>query len=337
MAKKKEKKSNADVIKEVTEALIEQIEAGTPPWIKPWSSTPFQMPENGATGRQYNGINVFILWATAELKGYGDHRWMTFKQAKDKGGTVRKGEKSTKVIFWRFCERKDKDTGEDVKIPFARTYSVFNVNQIDGLDMEPLAVKTYEHDDVAPASLAMALGDLAKVSYLEDGEKAAYNWRDDVVRIPKLQRFESPSHYAATLAHEMVHWTGHKSRCDRQFGKRFGDDAYAFEELVAEMGAAFVCSALGIHGQLRHAEYLGHWARIARADTYALTSAAKQAEKAMRHLFEAAGGVEAVTARAAELESHVAREHKTHVGYTKPGASTGYEGPDQPAQQSFSF
>lgn len=282
------KRTNNEIVSELTESLIAQIEAGTAPWLCPWSRDPMQLPRNARTGREYSGVNVLILWSTAIEREYHDSRWLTFKQALDLGGNVRRGEKGTRVAFWRFVTREEvraDGTKTEKRIPIARTYTVFNAEQCDGLDLEaPPALETFAHDDVAGADAARALARTVGAVVHEKGERAFYSRATDAITVPALERFRTPADFAATLVHELVHWTGAPSRCDREFGARFGDDAYAFEELVAEMGAAFACAHVGVRGELQHAEYLASWARVLRADRFALLTAARKAVEAVEYL-----------------------------------------------------
>ena len=275
----KSKKSRRDVAAEITETITRQLEAGVAPWVRPWMSpgASTALPSNAATGKRYRGVNVMLLWATASEAGYGDSRWLTFKQAKELGGHVRKGEKSTAVVFWRPIERaEDNDAGEREtrQVWICRAYRVFNVEQCDGLDLDGLEPTATEPG--AAERIAADRG--AEVVW--GGDRACYSRTTDRIRMPKREHFATEAACEATLLHELTHWTGHESRLGRQFGKRFGDDAYAFEELVAELGAAFLCAELGVAGQLQHAEYLGHWARVLKADRHAIFTASRLAFEA---------------------------------------------------------
>lgn len=279
----KSQKSRRDVAAEITETITRQLEAGVAPWVRPWTSpgASTALPSNATTGKRYRGVNVMLLWATASEAGYGDSRWLTFKQAKELGGHVRKGEKSTRVVFWRPIERtEESDAGEREtrKVWICRTYSVFNVEQCDKLDLDSLETTAAEPG----AAERIAAGCGAEVVW--GGDRACYSRTTDRIRMPCRERFASESACEAALLHELTHWTGHESRLGRQFGRRFGDDAYAFEELVAELGAAFLCAELGVAGQLQHAEYLGHWARVLEADRHAIFTASRLAFEAVELL-----------------------------------------------------
>lgn len=271
-----------DVAAEVTARIVEALEAGTAPWVKPWKSgvgpdagfAGFSIPSNASTGRCYRGVNVLVLWAASMTKGYSDTRWLTFNQARDLGGSVRKGEKATPIVFWKWLV-KDENLPTERRIPMARTFSLFNVEQCDGLELEAPAPAP-EHVEGAADAIAARVG--ARV--VRGGDVACFSPGADVITMPVADAFRSRADYDSTLCHELIHWTGAASRLDRKFGKRFGDDAYAAEELVAELGSAFLCARLGIAGQLQHASYLAHWAKVLRADKHAIFTAAREAEKA---------------------------------------------------------
>lgn len=282
-------KAKRDVAAEVTARIVEALEAGVAPWAKPWKgdagfSTGFSWPKNAASGRSYNGVNVILLG----MAGYADPRWLTFKQAKEMGGSVKKGEKGTQIAFWNFVEKEQKD-GKIKKIPFLRTFTVFNVEQCEGLDEAKLKAEAPKEKSEAenPGTVADEIAERVGATVRRMGERAGYSPSRDMIVMPACEAFESETAYAATLLHELVHWTGHESRLNRSFGKRFGDAAYAAEELVAELGAAFLAASLGLEGKLQHAEYLGHWVEMLKGDKTAIFTAAKEAQKAMEHLLGA--------------------------------------------------
>lgn len=277
-------KTNFDICQHITDKLIEAIEAGVMPWQKPWAAaTATALPVN-SKGRPYNGVNVLMLWAAAALAGYTSNRWFTFKQAKAAGGCVRKGERSTRVILWRPITRTETDdAGEESERTFlvARSYCVFNADQVEGL----------EADAGAPLP-AMAADDFildVGADIRHGGTRAFYSLAGDYVRLPSRASFDGADAYRATALHELVHWTGAGHRLDRQFGERFGDDAYAFEELVAEIGAAFLGARLGVQGRsAAHASYVDNWLKVLQADKRAIISAASAARKAMEYLTDCA-------------------------------------------------
>lgn len=240
-------------------------------------------------GTPYRGMNVLLLWGEAMDKGYRSATWMTYKQAGELGGQVRKGERGSLVVFAdRFTKTDQNDRGEEVEhsIPFLKGYTVFNVEQIDGLPTryqeqpeakpEPLALHQTAEDFFAATGAHVRHG----------GNKAFYATAQDFVQLPPPEAFKDAESYAGTKAHEFVHWTGHPSRCARAFGKRFGDEAYAFEELVAELGAAFLCAELGVTPEPRddHAAYLANWLAVLKADKRAIFSAAAHAQRAADYL-----------------------------------------------------
>lgn len=269
-----------DIATEITERIVAALERGVAPWVMPWTPT-LRVPSNAHSGKAYRGVNVLLLWMAAEQAGYGDSRWLTFKQALDLGGHVKKGEKGTRIVFWQFNEREE--TNEDGAIEtrksaWCRFYTVFNVSQCEGLGLP--GVEGPRGEPGVAERVAAQAG--ARVLY---GQSRACFWPDrDVIGMPERERFEAAEAFEATLLHELTHWTGHKSRLAREFGKRFGDQAYAFEELVAELGSAFLCAELGVEGRLQHAEYLGQWAAVLKADRRAIFTAARLAQQASEYL-----------------------------------------------------
>lgn len=262
-----------DIYQEITETIIAALEAGITPWHRPWrdgNTGSAIEPHNAATGRPYSGINLLVLG----IKPYSSLGWLTFKQALELGGNVRKGEKGTTVVFWKF-EKREQDGVEKI-VPFARAYTVFNVEQCENLTgIKAPAVPEKPATDIF--ELSQRVGCIVR----HGGARAFYSPSADFVQMPAIQDFKAQNAYDATLAHEMTHWTGHENRCKREFGKRFGDSAYAFEELVAEIGSAFLCARMGIEmAGLQHANYVGHWLSILKADKRAIFTAASKAKEA---------------------------------------------------------
>lgn len=271
-----------DVCAEITAKLVAQLEAGTAPWVQPWSGggAGGGLPRNAITGKHYRGGNVVALWSA----GFADPRWLTFKQAIDRGGNVRRGEKGSVVCFWTpvgGSAVKDATDTEEVsrKRLVCRAYTVFNVSQCENLRLDTPAPIAKPAD---AASVADGVVSRVGAFVSRGGDRAAYSPRLDQIVMPAQHSFTDVAAYDATLLHELTHWTGHKSRLDRDFSKskRFGDDSYAFEELVAEVGSAFACARLGVDGQLQHASYLATWVKVLRADKHAIFTAAREAEKA---------------------------------------------------------
>lgn len=272
-----------DIYQTVTDRIITALETGAAPWLRPWRDSKAGSalePFNALSGRPYHGINLLILGSMP----YADLGWLTFKQALAAGGSVRKGEKGTGIIFWKFQSTKDEETGKVSTIPFARMYTVFNVAQCDGLDPAKLSMPTAPTVGTTDMNaLATKVGAVVR----HGGNKAFYSTAGDFVQMPTVEAFKSDADYQSTLGHELVHWTGNAKRCNREFGRRFGDEAYAFEELVAEIGAAFLCAQSGIaHEGLQHTSYLAAWLKVLKADKRAIFTAASKAKEAVRFLTE---------------------------------------------------
>jgi antirestriction protein ArdC len=283
-----------DLEAEITDRVIEALERGTVPWEKPWTAAGI-LPTSVATGRAYRGINVLLLSMTAQARGYDSPYWLTFNQARELGGTVRKGEKGTTVVFWKRLKVEDEDlaTGETVEkvVPMMRAYTVFNVEQTDGATLPPRFVhdddETVEavEPDVALESILAGYVDGPTVKHVT-GDLAAYNPGTDVVVLPKLGQFADAAGYANTVLHELTHSTGHASRLDRFVRngepQHFGSERYAKEELVAEMGAALLAVEHGVETRLeRHAAYVKNWLGALRDDKSLVVKAAQQAQKAV--------------------------------------------------------
>jgi len=288
----------SDIYQTVTDSIIAMLEAGVRPWAPGHNAKNCGLPviPTRACGTAYRGINVALLWGAAEMKGYRHQTWMTFNQAKALGGCVRKGERATPVVYWGTfkAQADDADDGEESKARlFAKSYSVFNVEQIDGLPerfFEPATVEPSETRIAKADAWAVATG----ADIRHGGSQAFYSPKGDYVQVPPFAAYAEPERYYSTLTHELTHWSGAKARLDRTFGKRFGDKAYAFEELVAEMGAAFSCARLGIENETRedHASYLASWLNVLKADKRAIFTAASKAQAACDYLFDLAAKAE---------------------------------------------
>lgn len=280
----------ADIYERVTARIVESLEAGTRPWLKPWSSpTDDRLPALPlrANGTPYRGVNILLLWGAAIDGGYRSNVWMTYKQAEEKGAHVRKGERGSLVVYAdRYTKHETDDRGEETEreIAFLKGYTVFNVEQIEGLPAELTTPPAPIDDNRTPELIEEAEAFIARTgaTVRHGGGRAFYSTASDHIQMPPPQAFKDAESYTATKAHELVHWTGHPSRNAREFGKRFGDRAYAFEELVAELGAAFLCADLGITPEPRedHASYLAHWLKVLKEDKRAIFTAASHAQKA---------------------------------------------------------
>jgi antirestriction protein ArdC len=280
----------SDIYQRVTDQIVASLETGIRPWMKPWSGEHaagrITRPLRG-NGIPYQGINVLMLWGAAMEKGYSAPIWMTFKQALELGGAVRKGERGSLVVYASTFSRTEanESTGEESArdIPFLKSYSVFNAEQIDGLPAHFLAPAAPRLDPVQRIDHAerffAATG--AAVSY--GGDRAYYSISTDHVQMPHFEAFRDAESFYATLAHEQTHWTRHSSRLNREFGrKRFGDEGYAMEELVAELGAAFLSADLDLTPEPRpdHAAYVAHWLTALKNDRRAIFTAASYAQRA---------------------------------------------------------
>jgi antirestriction protein ArdC len=302
-----------DLYQAVTDRIVAALEAGTKPWRKTWTGGGLQLR---ASGQEYRGINQLLLTLTAAEAGYSSPFWLTFKQALELGGAVRKGERSTEIVFYKKLTVEDRDApeGEERKkqIPLLRSYRVFNAEQCDGLPArftpKPVAISSAnERDPIAEAALRSS-GALIR----EGGGQAFYSPASDHVQMPPFEAFETTGGYLATLAHELTHWTGHRSRLHRDIGgTRFGSPNYAREELVAEIGAAFICARLAIAGEHidNHAAYLASWLKVLREDKRAIFKAAALAQSAADLVLVNAGtGAAELEEEPEELEPATAEE-----------------------------
>ena len=267
---------------DIADRILSMLEAGDLPWNKPWSSIGGNgMPRNAVTKRAYSGVNVILLWAKAMASGYASQQWLTYKQAVELGGNVRKGEKGTHICFVSSFEKKT-DAGETERVPFLKSYTVFAVEQCDGLNLPAAPVVTVnpgQRDADCDAFIAATGADIRHGS----GE-ACYMRKLDCIMLPDFAAFASSNGYYATALHEIVHWTGAPHRLDRTKGKVFGDIAYAAEELVAELGSAFLCAEFGYDTVTQSAAYIQSWIKMLKDDPRAFITAASAASKATEYL-----------------------------------------------------
>lgn len=268
----------------VTQRVIEAIEnTKSIPWRRPWGahSGNVTLPCNLTSNKPYRGINIFLL----SMMGYQSPFWLTFKQAKSLGGSVKRGEKGCPVIFWSVIEKKNSKTNEIEKIPFIRHTSVFNVEQCDGIEIRELS-------EIATATInpieeceAIVAGYVNPPVIIHRQQQAFYSPSSDLVNMPKLEAFESAEEYYSTLFHELVHSTAHTSRLNRKLGKGlnfFGSESYSKEELIAEMGSSFLCAMAGIESKTldNSVAYLQGWVSALREKPKMLIEAASQAQRA---------------------------------------------------------
>lgn len=274
---------------EITGKIIGELEAGRAPWIQPWGTAaakaPLAMPRNAATGRHYSGINVLILWGAVIEHGFPGQSWFTFRQALALGGNVRKGERGTTVVYAdRFVpddeKRRARETDEETQtIPFLKRFTVFNAAQCEGLPDHVTIVTP----PPAPGLIEPRVEALIRATGIDfriGGNRAFYVPALDYVQVPPPQAYFEPINWHRTALHELGHATGHPSRLGRDMAGSFGSKKYAFEELVAEINAAFCCASLGIVPTVRHADYIGSWLDVMREDNRAIVRAASQANKA---------------------------------------------------------
>ena len=279
----------------ITDQIIAAIEVGAGEFKMPWhrSKGSLMLPVNIATGNAYQVINILGLWVCAEARGYSAPIWGTFKQWLDAGYPVQKGEKSVTGVFYKDLrlEETNDTTGEtsERKVGMARAFPLFNCAQVQGFTVADETFTPVAFDPSARVEALLAASG-AKMAY--GGDRAFYRPLTDEVQIPEANRFTgtdtmTPAEaFDATRLHELVHWSGAKHRLDREFGKRFGDKAYAFEELIAELGAAYLCAQLGVTPIARpdHAQYLASWLSVLKEDKKAIFTAAGQAQQASTYL-----------------------------------------------------
>jgi antirestriction protein ArdC len=279
--------------REVTDRIIADFEGGIIPWVQPWGAggadAALGLPRNVLTRRTYSGINILLMWNAVIKGGYAAQSWLTFKQALELGGCVRKGERGWTVCFADSFvpksekERAQQDGGDPQSIPFLKRYTVFNVAQCDGLPEGPAQSYSPTLDcEIIPRAEALIAATGA--SFQIGGEIACYVPRLDAIRVPPQAAFGDQINYYRTAFHELGHWTGHASRLARNLAAKFASNGYAREELVAEMVTAFVCATLGIVPTVRHADYIGNWLEVLKEDARAIFKAASMASKAADYI-----------------------------------------------------
>lgn len=284
------KPDRADVYQRVTDQIVQAIEAGAEQWQMPWHApeVSFQYPRNVATGKSYRGVNVLSLWASSYLAGYPEAVWGTFKQWTDLGHHVRKGEKASVGVFWKQLEggerpyenqaSGDEEHARDGARWIARAFPLFNAAQIEGYEPPPQP----ERPEIERVEHAEAFFGAIGADIRHGGGRAYYRPDGDFIQMPPFEAFHDPIAYYSTLAHEATHWTGHASRLDRDLKGRFGSESYAAEELVAELGAAFLAADLGLAPDPRpeNAAYVQSWLKVLKADNRAIFAASSHAQRA---------------------------------------------------------
>lgn len=286
-----------NVYEVINHRIMDLLEKGTVPWKKPWNGEG-NMPMNLVSKKEYRGVNVFML----SCMPYGSPYWMTFKQIREKGGYVRQGEKATPVIFWKWLERNDSDdaTGnKNRKIPMLRYYNVFNLEQTEGIPIPDTEVTNNPFNPIEKAEQIISSMPL-KPDIYHGGNKASYSLSQDTIHLPTQHSFLLPEEYYCTGFHELIHSTGHSCRIGRKSilePTYFGSHEYSKEELVAEMGAAFLCGYSGIEQKTieNSASYIQGWLKVLKNDKTMLVHAAAQAQKAADYILNRKGGEEEVT------------------------------------------
>ncbi|MGA8270532.1 MAG: zincin-like metallopeptidase domain-containing protein [Candidatus Sulfotelmatobacter sp.] len=269
----------------ITAAMQNALAGDLPPWRRPWrtlrASGASGIPQNAVSGHAYRGINACLLWVRQDA----DARYLTFRQACELGGHVRKGEHGAQVVFWQKRQYKTRDDNGEEELRdslLMKVYTVFALSQCENVT---LPKPRHDPPPLVPPPAMTEVYSKIGATVDHDGDRACFVPSHDKVIMPRPEAFTSPDAYSATALHELTHWTGHESRLARGFGKRFGDQAYAAEELVAELGSAFLCASLGVDCALEHhASYLDHWRKLLRSDPRAIITAASKAQAATDYL-----------------------------------------------------
>lgn len=279
-----------NVYQEVTDTIISALESNVAPWIKPWKTTNNGVLRNATTNRPYRGINTLLLTVSSITSGYADPRWLTYKNAQSLGGTVSKGQKGTKIIFWNFIETDDPNNPSTKQtIPYARAYTVFNVEQCENVKVE--SISTHVIPDSEINDLAQSIVTIADIKHA--GNNAGYTPSTDTIILPPFDSFNTTNDYYSTAFHEIAHWSGSDKRLKRDLKHRFGSDAYAFEELVAEISCAFLCAFVGIQIEgVQCVEYIDSWLKRFKTDNRAIFTAVSKAQQATDFILEKAGLVD---------------------------------------------
>ena len=277
----------SDIYQTITDKIIAELETGTVPWVRPWSGEADPFPRNALSQRPYRGINHVLLSMEANVYGYASNQWLTFRQAHQLGAHVRKGERAATIIYYE-AKIMDKEATETVAdgnepekrfIPLIKVFSVFNVDQVEGLPetYQELPAVDPEWDACASAEQIMT-GSGAEIRH--QGFQAFYSPPNDLIYLPGRQTFVDAAAYYSTALHELCHWTGATTRLGRKLGRRFGESAYAMEELIAELGAAFLSAHCRLDGRLQHDSYIASWLKVLRNDKRAIFVASTKAQNA---------------------------------------------------------
>ena len=305
----------ASLYDEVTAKIISELEAGRAPWVQPWGTAaakaPLAMPRNAATQRGYSGINVLILWGSVIEHGYSGQSWLTFRQAMSLGGNVRKGARGTTVVYAdRFTPEDERQrataTGEEANaIPFLKRFTLFNTDQCDGLPEEVTEVVPPPPPGLIEPQVE-ALIRATGIDFRIGGNRAFYDTSLDFVQVPPPQAYFEPINWHRTALHELGHASGAPHRLNRDLTGYFGSKKYSFEEIIAEISAAYCCASLGIAPTVCHADYIGSWLEVLREDNRAIIRAASQASKAANFILSFLPGSKPASAATGDDEREAA-------------------------------
>ena len=287
--------AKADLYEQVTQSIVRAIEEGAAEYVMPWHS--LARPVNAVSHKRYRGINTLLLWAAAQQGNYSSNEWATYRQWQELGGQVRKGEKSTVIVFWKFFDRNEETEDAGGEEPnestskkarcMARAYWLFNAAQVDGVSL-PGHEDLPESERIAQAE---AFFNALPGTVIFEGEEAYYSPSKDSIHMPVFSKFKSASAFYSTMGHERAHWSGAPSRLNRDLTGRFGDQSYCFEELISELTSAMICAHLGLPLEPRkdHAPYVQSWLAAMKSATRAIFTAASKAQEAANYLEQLAG------------------------------------------------
>ena len=288
---KYKKPTTAQIHRAIADMVIKAMETSGANWVRSWSTPTGHMPTSMSSGKPYRGINTLILGVTRAANNYGSHHWGTYRQWSKMGAQVREGAKATGVILYKPLTVKDRESGEDKTIKMVKSFPVFNADQVDGYTAPAIADDINHAELKQPHTLADGLAARAGCDLkFVDPDRAFYSPAKDFINMPRATQFEDAEAYAATLLHELTHWTGHADRLDRKFATKTGTKDYAREELVAELGAAMMCGSLGISPMPRddHAKYLSVWIKRLVEEPKIIFSSSADANKAAEWIYDAA-------------------------------------------------
>ncbi len=279
-----------DIYQTVTDAIIEGIENGLDGNFElPWHGCS-AIPLNARTGNLYHGVNVPLLWVHQLKRGFASGTWATYRQWQDMGAQVQKGQKGAQIVFWKQIEVAPTEDNEEAQTRmFARYSTVFNADQVDGFE----AQTAIEPADIQSIAAADALIKASGADIRHKEPSAYYHKIEDYINLPSPEIFRqtkgssATQNYYSTVFHELTHWSGAKHRLDRAQHQKFGDEDYAFEELIAELGAAMCCASTGVASAVRedHAHYIQSWLKALKSDKRFIFAASSQAQKAVDYLF----------------------------------------------------